>query len=164
MKDNSKNENNFDAFPFIKKLCSRFHRTAKQLTDRYDKSETLDLRYEDDVRHLFHGVLTLFFDNIKDDEWTPAYSGKSSRKALVLRDHRIVIDIKLVRKDLGAEEVATQLREDIARYKHRPECNMLICFVYDPEGQIADPAGTEKDLSTDQDGFRVRVIVAPRRY
>jgi len=141
-----------------------FHLVAKQLRDRYDDRDTLDVGDEYDVQDLFHGILRIFFDDIRPEEWTPSYAGKSSRMDFLLKDHKMVIETKMTRKGLGAKEVGTQLIDDIARYKRHPECNMLVCFVYDPEGRVANPAGIEKDLSSEQDGFNVRVIIAPKGY
>lgn len=158
----SKYKEDFDAFHSIEKLCSRFHMVARQLRDRYDDRDTLDVNDEYDVQDLFHGLLRIFFDDIRAEESTPSYTGKSSRMDFLLKDQKMVIETKMTRKGLGAKEVGTQLIDDIARYKHHPKCNMLVCFVYDPDGRVANPAGIENDLSSEQDGFIVRVIIAPK--
>jgi len=161
---NSKDQKDFNAYHLIEKLCSRFHLVARQLRDRHDDRDTLDVNDEYDVQDLFHGLLRIFFDDIRKEESTPSYAGKSSRMDFLLKDHKMVIEIKMTRKGLGAKEVGTQLIDDIARYKSHPECNMLICYVYDPEERIANPTGIENDLSSEQDGFIVRVIIAPKGY
>ncbi len=51
---------------------------------------------------------------------------------------------------------------DIQKYKQHPDCRTLVCFVYDPEGRIANPRGIENDLSGDKEGLTVRVIIAPK--
>jgi hypothetical protein len=52
------------------------------------------------------------------------------------------------------------LIQDIARYEAHPDCQRLICFVYDPEGRLANPRGLEKDLSREgDDRLSVSVIV-----
>lgn len=160
----SKNRHDFESYPLIKKLCSRFHLVARHLRDRYQNRETLDVNDEYDIQDLLHGILRIFFDDIRPEEWTPSYAGKSSRMDFLLKDHKTVIETKMTRKGLGAKEVGAQLIDDIARYNRHPDCNMLVCFVYDPEGWIANPAGLENDLSSEQDGFNVRVIIAPKGY
>jgi hypothetical protein len=155
--DEFKNEKEFDPYSLIEKLCSRFHLFAKQLKVRHDNRVTLDVADEYDLQDLFHGILRIFFDDIRPEEWTPSYAGKSSRMDFLLKDHRIVIETKMTRKGFGAKEIGTQLIEDIARYRRHPDCNTLICFVYDHEGFIANPAGLAKDLSTEENGFSVKV-------
>jgi hypothetical protein len=50
---------------------------------------------------------------------------------------------------------------DIGRYKKHPGCRTLVCFVYDPEFRIGNPAELEDDLSGQQDTMDVRVVVSP---
>ncbi|MBN2581874.1 MAG: hypothetical protein JXL80_02325, partial [Planctomycetes bacterium] len=52
-------------------------------------------------------------------------------------------------------------RKAVNGYSH-PNCKTLVCFVYDPEGRIGNPVGLETDLSQDDDGLKVVVIVAPK--
>lgn len=74
------------------------------------------------------------------------------------------IEVKKTRKGLTGKEVGDELIIDIARYQSHPSCKMLICFVFDPEGKIANPNGLVADLSKPDAEFRIAVIVAPRRY
>ena len=159
-----KSQKGFDPHLVIEKLCSKFHLVTKQLRTRHANRATIDVADEYDVQDLLHGILRIFFDDIRPEEWTPSYAGKSSRMDFLLKDHRMVIETKMTRKGLEAKEIGTQLIEDIARYKHHPDCNTLICFVYDPEGFIANPAGLAKDLSTEENGFSVKVIIVPKGY
>lgn len=143
-------------------LCSRFHLVAKQLRARHDNRETLRVEDEYDVQDLFHGLLVVFFNDIRPEEWTPSYAGGSSRMDFLLKQDEAVIEIKKTRKGLGAKEVGDQLLIDIQRYQAHPSCKMLICFVYDPECRISNPAGIENDLSKNHVDLRVRVVIAPK--
>jgi hypothetical protein len=79
----------------------------------------------------------------------------------LLKDEQIIIEIKKTRKGLGAREVGEQLIIDTQKYQVHPDCKTLICFVYDPEGKIANPRGIEKDLSKDFNGLPVSVFITP---
>jgi hypothetical protein len=160
----SKEKDRFDPYLLVERLCFRFHSVARQLRNRHDDRQTLIVKDEYDVQDLYHGILRIFFDDIRPEEWTPSYAGKSSRMDFLLKDYKIVVETKMTRKGLGAKEIGTQLIDDIARYKQHQECNTLVCFVYDPEGLVANPAGLEKDLSTEQDGFIVKVLIVPRAH
>ena len=80
----------------------------------------------------------------------------------LLKAEQVIIELKKTRKGLTSAEVGSQLLVDIARYKAHPDCKCLLCFAYDPEGRIGNPAGLETDLSKDEDGFIVRVIIGPK--
>ena len=145
----------------VEKLCNRFHLVARQLRNRYNDRETIDVEDEYDVQDLFHALLTLEFSDIRSEEWTPSYAGSASRTDFLLKQEQIVIEIKKTRKGLGAKEVGEQLIIDIKRYKSHPDCHSLICFVYDPDGRIANPRGIENDLNGEHEGVEVKVIIAP---
>ncbi len=113
------------------------------------------------MQDLFHALLRLFFDDIRDEEWTPSYAGGHSRIDFLLKAEQIVIEIKMTRQGLKAKEVSDQLIIDIGRYRAHPDCKVLIAFVYDPELYINNPKGVEHDLSRLTDGMLVKVIIAP---
>ncbi|PYE41666.1 hypothetical protein HUB98_24220 [Paenibacillus barcinonensis] len=146
----------------IQNLCNRFHLISRQIRSRHANRETLNIEDEYDVQDLFHALLTLYFDDIRPEEWTPSYAGSGSRVDFLLKQENIIIEIKKTRKGLVAKEVGEQLMIDILRYQAHPNCKTLICFVYDPEGRIGNPKGIENDLSKTHEGIDVQVIITPR--
>lgn len=145
----------------IENLCDRFHLVARQLRERYDERETIDIQDEYDVQDLFHALLHLEFEDIRPEEWVPSNAGKSTRVDFLLKPERIVVEIKKTRKGLGAKEVGSQLIEDIHRYSSHPDCDALVCFVYDPDGRVANPRGLESDLNKDTDELVVQTYIRP---
>lgn len=145
----------------IQNLCNRFHLVAMQLRDRHDDRETIDIQDEYDVQDLFHSLLKIHFEDIRPEEWTPSYAGQSARVDFLLKQERIVVEIKKTRKGLGAKKIGNELIEDIFRYKSHPDCDALICFVYDPEGQISNPRGLESDLNQKDGELLVDVFIRP---
>lgn len=148
----------------IEHLCKKFHVVARQLRDRYENRETLDISDEYDVQDLLYALLKIDFTDVRKEEWTPSYAGSSSRMDFLLKIEKIVIETKKTRKGLGVKELGDQLIIDIERYQKHPDCETLVCFVYDPEGKIGNPEGIEKDLSRSQDGFIVKVFIMPKGY
>ena len=145
----------------IKILCDRFHLFARQLKTRHSNRSTIEIIDEYDVQDLFHALLTLYFDDIKDEEPTPSYAGGSSRVDFLLKQEQTIIELKKTREKLTDKEVGEQLIIDITRYKSHPDCKTLICFVYDPERRIKNPRGLENDLSKTTDGMIVKVFIRP---
>jgi hypothetical protein len=145
----------------VENICNNFHRIARQLRARYNNRDTLNVKDEYDVQDLLHAILCLYFDDIRPEESTPSYAGGSSRLDFLLKKEQLVIEVKRSREKLTAKELANQLIEDIDRYKAHPDCKILMCFVYDPEGNIPNPRGIEADLSRDNGPFPVRVMIRP---
>lgn len=153
-----------DALDLVVQLCGRFHAVAHQLRLRHDGRETIDVNDEYDVQDLLHALLRGFFNDVRAEEYTPSYAGKATRMDFLLKQHKIVIEVKMTRKGLADKEVGDQLILDIERYRSHPHCKTLICFVYDPEGRIVNPGGLQADLSGNRKGISVIVLVVPAPY
>jgi hypothetical protein len=151
-----------DAVQLVQQLCVKFHAVARQLRDRHGKRDTLDVNDEYDVQDLLHAILTIHFDDIRPEEWTPSYAGGSARVDFLLKKEQTVIEVKKTRKGLEAKQLGDELLIDIGRYHAHPDCKTLICFVYDPDGRIANPRGIENDLNRQHEKLQVKVIIAPR--
>lgn len=150
-----------DPLQRIERICNQFHRVARQLRQRYAARATLDVSDEYDVQDLIHSLLLLDFDDVRPEEWTPSYAGACSRMDFLIKTERIVLETKKTRKGLTAKEVGDQLLVDCQRYKSHPDCKMLICFVYDPEGLVGNPRGLENDLEGNGGELPVKVYVRP---
>lgn len=150
------------ALATVELVCASFHAVACQLRNRRESRPTLDVSDEYDVQDLLHALLRLHFDDIRAEEWTPSYAGSSARMDFLLKNEGIVIEVKKTRTGLDAKKVGEQLIIDIAHYRAHSGCRTLICFVYDPENRITNPAGLGRDLAIEDDDFTAKVIVAPR--
>lgn len=153
-----------DGFKLLEHICSRFHLVAKQLRTRHADRESLYVNDEYDVQDLLHALLRVHFDDIRPEEWTPSYAGASSRVDFLLKEEQIIVEVKKTRATLKAKDVGEQLIIDIQRYRVHPDCKKLICFVYDPEGWVANPRGLEKDLSRNEAELEVKVLIVPKGH
>ena len=151
-----------DCVSIIEKICNRFDLVVRQLHSRHGNRNTLEVNDEYDVQDLLHSILMLEFDDIRSEEGTPSCAGSSSRMDFLLKQEQTVIEVKKTRNSLRAKEIGEQLIIDIQRYRSHPDCQTLICFVYDPEGRIANPRGIENDLSGNREDLTVKVIIAPK--
>jgi len=147
---------------FIERICLRFHACVCQLRNRHDKRPAMEIKDEYDVQDLLHAILRLHFEDVRPEEWTPSNAGKSARMDFLLKKERILVETKKTGKSLKADKVRAQLILDRADYEKHPDCDKLVCFVYDPEGWIDNPQGLKDDLENHDGRLDVRVIVAPK--
>lgn len=152
---------NVDALSIIENILGRFHKVVRQLIIRHSARPTITITDEYDVQDLLHGLLRLFFDDIRTEEWTPKYAGGNNRMDFLLKDEQVAIEVKKTRANLKDKEVGEQLIIDIDRYKEHPNCKTLVCFVYDPDNLIANPTALEKDLSKSAK-MNVKVYIFPK--
>ena len=141
-------------------IFSNFHKVVKNLRNRHDNRNTIDVNDEYDVQDLLFAILQMFFKDIRKEEWTPSYAGNSSRVDFLLKEEKTVIEVKKTRSTMKDKDLGEQLIIDIAKYKSHPDCKTLICFVYDPEGRIVNPNGIIKDLEKNNENF-VKIYINP---
>lgn len=146
----------------VLKLINRFHVAANQLKRRYDNRQTLRINDEYDVQDLLHAFLKLHFDDIRPEEYAPSKAGGASRLDFLLKSEKIVVEAKMASSILNDKKIGEQLIVDIERYKAHPDCDRLVCFVYDPDHHIRNPIGLEKDLSRKGEKLEVIVVVVPK--
>ncbi|MDT0555049.1 DUF2321 domain-containing protein [Patiriisocius hiemis] len=153
-----------DDLLLLETIFERFHLVVKQLRNRYNDRETLDVKDEYDTQDLLHSLLRMYYEDIRCEEWNPSYAGGSTRSDFLLKDEEIVIEVKKTRSSLKAKQLGEQLIIDIAKYKTHPNCKLLYCFVYDPEGYINNPRGIENDLNDDKSKLKVKVKIVPKGH
>jgi hypothetical protein len=129
------------------------------MSNRYGGRPPLVLEDEYDLQDVFHGLLRMFFDDVRPEDFAPERAGGKSRVDFLLKAERIIVETKMTRQGLGAREVGDELIVDIERYRSHPDCAALVALVYDPEKRIQNRRTLESDLSGTRDGLVVRVLV-----
>lgn len=163
VKENVKASDKDDIF-LLETIMDRFHLVVKQLRNRYDDRETLDIKDEYDTQDLLHSLLRIYYDDIREEEWNPSYAGGAQRSDFLLKKEQIIIEVKKTRSSLKSKQLGEQLIIDIAKYKTHPDCKLLYCFVYDPEGYINNPRGIENDLNDSSKDMKVKVKIVPKGH
>ena len=161
IKDEDTPDSDIPSYKNIENIFENFHFCCRQAKIRYEDRPTIDVKDEYDVQDLLHILLKLHFSDIRPEEYTPSYAGRSSRMDFLLKDIKTVIEVKITKKNQKDKEIGEQLTLDIAKYSTHPDCKELYCFVYDPESLIRNPKGLENDLSGNKNGLIVQVYIRP---
>ncbi len=83
------------------------------------------------------------------------------RMDFLLKEEKLVIEVKKTSESIGAAKIGEQLLVDIAKYNEHPDCKVLVCFVYDPDHKIGNPSGLKRDLEA-RSTERLQVVVCIR--
>ncbi len=150
-----------DTDSVLRLIFNKFHTFVVQLRQRYNNRPSIDVDDEYDVQDLLHALLKMYFLDIRKEEWTPNYAGKSTRMDFLLKPEKTVVEVKKTRSGIKDKHIGDQLIDDIAHYKEHSDCRTLYCFIYDPENRIANPGGLESDLNVEEEALTVRIVVAP---
>lgn len=159
--DKAKQQKPPQPLTLVERLLRRFHLVARQLQHRHDERDSLVISDEYDIQDLLHALLRIYFDDIRPEEYTPSYAGGASRVDFLLKEEKVVVEVKMTSSKLRDRQIGEQLIIDIQRYQAHQDCETLVCFVYDPEGFLKNPAGLANDLSKKHDRLLVKVIIVP---
>jgi hypothetical protein len=140
-------------------------RAMHPLTYRRKGAEQLRFNNEYDVQDLLHALLRPWVQDVRPEEYTPSYAGKSTRMDFLLPAHELVIETRCVRDRQHAKNVGDELMLDIGHYAAHPTCKKLWCVIYDPEHLLTNPEGL-RDLDGEHKrnsrGIMVRIFVVHR--
>lgn len=154
---------NIGTLNVLETIFFKFDSVRRQLERRYKNRETLKIDDEYDVQDLLHALLKIHFEDIRPEEWTPSYAGGSKRADFLLKKEKIIIEVKKTRSSLKEKELGEQLIIDIECYKKHPDCEKIICFVYDPDYILKNPYAIENDLNEkSSDLLKVNTYIFPK--
>jgi len=64
------------------------------LRDRQRSRPGLAIEDEYDLQDAVHAVLKVLFDDVRPEEWTPSYAGRSSRVDFLLKEERTAVETR----------------------------------------------------------------------
>lgn len=125
-----------------------------------------DFKIQDeyDVQDISYVILKSIFPNLREEDPIPKVGGKSTKIDLILREEKILIEVKMIKaKDSNETHFIEQLKVDFESYHECKWLRKLFCFVYDPYKKTRDISNFN-DLNGDrtkgEHNFNVEVIVA----
>jgi hypothetical protein len=151
-----------DAVKQVQFICDRFHAFAASLRTRDRNREPLMVEDEYDVQYLMNALLNMHFGDVRPEDQNERRASSSSRSDFFINHKGIIIETKNVTNDLLDKRVNEQLVLAIDRYKAKKSATHVICFVYDPNHLLEQPASL-RDLNGPHAHLHVKVIVRPNR-
>lgn len=151
-----------DANQLIQILFLKFHSVVRQLQKRQRNREPFIVKDEYDVQDLLHGLLRIYFEDVRPEEYCPSYAGTSPRIDFFLKREQIAIEAKMASKDHRKRKIREELILDKEYYSKKEECKILYCLVYDPDEWITNPRGFETDLNEKSYKFEAKVFIVPK--
>jgi hypothetical protein len=145
----------------LQTICRQFDLFVRKLGERYANRRAFKVNDEYDVQDLMHGLLLLHFDVVIPEDAVPARAGNKSRLDFLLKKEGVVVETKMTRKSYRQSEVHDDLVADRDRYSSHPDCEVLVCFVYDPARKFHNAPAFELDLTINEGRPQLRAFVCP---
>ncbi len=150
-----------DSISKIIEVCQQFHDLAGQqlniqnLTEK-DVQDALEQLLKQKLKNHQSGK-----PDIRREYAVPKTYSHEYRIDFLLVDHRCAIEVKQTRTK-SQKEIVEDLAIDFEVYRNTSHrFHTLICFIYDPQCKLSNPAGLINDLSGDRGGFQVRIVISP---
>lgn len=137
-----------DAVALVLDIGQRFLLVQRRLGRHPHGRPPLAFKDEWDDQYLFGALLSLFFDDVRDEEPVPSHAGGGSRIDFLLPDTGLAVELKHTRGSMRAGELGEQVMIDRQRYRAHPSVTGLVVLVFDHQGLLHNPRGLEKDLQT----------------
>jgi hypothetical protein len=146
----------------LDRVFRQFHKIAQGLRDRHGNRNTIIIKDEYDVQDLLEGILRLYFDDIRPEEFSPSNSGSNSRIDFILKNEEIGIEVKMTNKNLKDKQLGEQILIDIGKYREHPNCSTLFVFIYDKDDFIKNKQGLKRDLEANSSiDFPIKIYISP---
>lgn len=157
------NLENMDKTSMLIQILDYFPIVARHLGKRKHGRPPYAIENEYDTQDLLYANIRSVFEDARLEEWTPKHASKSKRIDIVVPSAEVVIEVKYVRDTSHGKNIGDELKIDIESYHSHASCKSLLFLIYDPEGNIADPAEITNDLSgrriKGNSSFDVQVMV-----
>ncbi len=151
-----------DIDDILESICMNFNKFDINIRRRHGDRKSIIINDEYDVQDSLYAIMRLFINDIRPEDYVPSYAGANSRVDYLLPEHSTVIETKMTNVNLKDKQVGDQLIIDINRYKQLEGYDKLVCFIYDKESLIHNPAGLKSDLENfSEEDFKVIVYISP---
>lgn len=135
-----------DAVQAVLALSERFVLVQRSLGKHPHGRNPVEFTDEYDDQFLLRALLVQFFEDVRDEEYTPSYAGSNSRIDFVLPEFGLAVELKHTRPAMSDAEVGQQLLIDRERYQTHKDVTHLVVLVFDHDGHLRNPRGLESDL------------------
>jgi hypothetical protein len=121
----------------ILSALSQFSECVRYLNTRRSGTE-ISLEDEASVQDAIFLMLRPWVHDLVPESPTEKVANRYTIKDFTSKSARTVIETKLIRNEAHGKDITKELYDDIENYRHNPDCDHLIFFIYDPNSYIPD--------------------------
>ncbi|MBR9691964.1 ParB N-terminal domain-containing protein [Candidatus Woesearchaeota archaeon] len=118
----------------------------KESVIEFEKRTKMKFSNEKDLQNFIYSILRSLFSSIEFEDPTEKMCERSNRLDFVIKDHRIIIEVKFVRDKAHAKNIYKELAEDYPKYLNSPYGENIINYIYDPGKNLTNHSQFKKHL------------------
>jgi hypothetical protein len=152
-------------FASIVAALENFMECVRYLNTRRSGGAILSLESEADVQDAIYLMLRPWVSDLIPEDPTGRIGNRYTIKDFISVSARTIVEAKFIRDKEQGKSVSKELHDDIETYRHHPQCDNIIFFVYDPDTYISDCDALKRAIhaarSYDGHSLNVLLIVKP---
>ena len=134
----------------IIRALEQFSECVRYLNTRRSGGTILDINNEAGVQDLIYIMLRAWVHDITPETPSEKIANRYSIKDFLIKSAKTVIEAKFVRDNSHGKNISRELHDDIENYRHNPDCQHLIFFIYDPDSNIPDVSALKRTIEEER--------------
>lgn len=126
----------------------QFMECVRYLNTRRSTGVKLNLDNESDVQDVLYLMLRPWVTDLVYENPTDKTGNRFAIKDFLSKHAKTVIEVKYIRDETHGKNISKELHDDIEVYRHHPDCNHLIFFIYDPNSLIPDAEALHREIAS----------------
>ena len=128
----------------------QFSECVRYLNTRRSAGTTIDFNSEAGVQDLIYLMLRPWIVDLIPETPTEKVANRFSIKDFYAKSVKLVIEAKFIRDGSHGKSISKELHDDIENYRHNPNCDHLIFFIFDPDSNIPDVAALTRTIEEER--------------
>lgn len=125
-----------------------FDACVRYLNTRRSAGAVIDIQTEADVQDVIYLLLRPWIVDLTYESPADKSANRYAIKDFSSARGRFVIDAKYIRDKEHGRLISKELHDDIEMYRHHPNCDDLVFFIYDPDALIPDKRALREAIET----------------
>ncbi len=134
----------------IVSALEQFSECVRYLNTRRSKGTKLNLESESDVQDAIYLMLRPWVTDLIHENPTAKTGNRFAIKDFLAKSARTIIEAKFIRDETHGKQISREIHDDIEMYRHHPECDHLIFFIYDPDSLIPNVSALNREVMTNR--------------
>ena len=131
----------------IKSALEQFSECVRYLNTRRSKGAVLTLDSESAVQDTVYLMLRPWVKDLVPENPTEKNGNRYSLSDFSSKEARTMLEVKFIRDKDHGKNISSELHDDIEMYRHHPDYDNVLFFIYDPDSQIPDTTALEKTIT-----------------
>ncbi len=122
----------------VRAALEEFGECVRYINTRRGSGAILPLDSEASVQDAIYLMMRSWVPDLIPETPTDKVGNRYTVRDFFSRKLRLVIEAKFVRDKNHGRNIAKELHDDIEVYRHNPNCDTILFFIYDPDSHIPD--------------------------